>query len=49
MLSLLERPMHSYLVPQTILSASYRTGYLSPRMSLTQALAEGQCQESLFL
>ena len=51
MQSLLKRPEHPYLHPEAVLAMSHRDGCLSFSMSLIipKALAQGQCEESLWL
>ena len=44
-----KHPIHPYLYPQAILTASYRDGCLSPNVNLTKASAQGHCEESLCL
>ena len=41
MKSLPKHPIHPYLYPQAILTASYRDGCLSPHVNLTKASAQG--------
>ena len=49
MLSLPKHPIHPYLYPHAILTASYWDGYLSPNLNLTKASSQGHCEESLGL
>ena len=49
MLSLPKHPIHPYLYPHAILTASYWDGCLSPNVYLTKASSQGHSEESLCL